>query len=229
MSEDQSTPKDAPRPEGEPSFSFTDKRKFHDTGADGESAPAGDDAAAQSGADGAVAGAAPSDGADAGAQAGADGAVPSGEADPSAARIAELEAQLAELTEDRKRDQAEYVNSRRRIEAGAKRDVEAARAAVISSLLGVLDDITLARQHGDLAEGTPFASIAQKLEDVLRSQGLEQYGQEGEEFDPTIHEALMHREEEGVEVTAIDGVMQPGYRWNERVLRPARVGTVGPQ
>ena len=227
MSENQSTPEDAPRTEGEPGFSFTDKRKLRDGDSPAASAPAPEGAESGETADGATSDEA--EHASAAADSSESAAGEAAEADPSAARIAELEAQLAELAEDRKRDQAEYVNSRRRIEASARRDAENAQASVLSSLLSVLDDITLARQHGDLEEGTPFASIAVKLEEVLRNQGLEQYGENGEEFDPTIHEALMHRAGEEATTTVIEAVMQPGYRWKERVLRPARVGTIGPE
>lgn len=148
--------------------------------------------------------------------------------DASAARIAELEAAVATLTEQLKREQAEYVNSRRRIEGAAEVAKEAAVARVLSSLIGVLDDLELGRQHGDIAEGTPFHAIAQKLEEVLASHGMTRYGKVGEEFDPTRHEALMHEDDEDAESPTIAVVMQPGYVMKDRVLRPARVGTRGP-
>lgn len=144
-------------------------------------------------------------------------------------RVAELEGQVADLAEELKRSQAEYVNSRRRIEASAVTSTEAAVGRVLSSLIGVLDDVELARQHGDLAEGTPFASIAGKLEEALAGHGMERYGASGEEFDPTIHEALMHEDSDDVEANTIKMVLQPGYRMKDRVLRPARVATYGPQ
>ena len=123
---------------------------------------------------------------------------------------------------------AEYVNSRRRIEGAAQVSKEAAVAGVLGSLIGVLDDVELGRQHGDIVEGTPFHAIAQKLEEVLGSHGLKRFGAVGEEFDPNLHEALMHEDADGAEGTTISMVMQPGYSMNERILRPARVGTRGP-
>ena len=68
---------------------------------------------------------------------------------------------------------------------------ERAARSVVEALLPVLDDIHAAREHGDL-EGGPFASIADKLESSLGKFGLERYGAVGEEFDPALHEALMH-------------------------------------
>ncbi|UQN31132.1 nucleotide exchange factor GrpE [Brachybacterium kimchii] len=225
MTENQQTPdpQDPQGPEGdaaEAGFSFTDKRRVDP--ADGSVRPSGPTADDQGG-----------DPLDAEAaalyeQAQQEGG-PAGEASGESARIAELESQVADLSEELKRSQAEYVNSRRRIEATAAADKQAASARVLTSLISVLDDIELGRQHGDIAEGTPFHSIAAKLEDTLRSQGLERYGEAGDEFDPSLHEALMHEESAEADTTRIKLVMQPGYRAGDRVLRPARVGTVGPQ
>lgn len=139
-----------------------------------------------------------------------------------------LKAKVNELEEQLKRDQAEYVNSRRRIEQSAVVGQQQAVAKVLTSLLSVLDDIELARQHGDIAEGSPFASITSKFEEALGAHGLTRFGEKGEEFDPEKHEALMHSSSDEVESTSLDVIMQPGYMMGDRVLRPARVGTVGP-
>lgn len=223
MTEDPSTPDDAQRPEGEPRFSFTDKRKVNPE--DGSVRPSGDTPAAEGqGSD------EPIDPIDAEAAELFDQAA-QGEEDSApadAGRVAALEGRITELTEQLKRDQAEYVNSRRRIEAAAEVSKEAAIAGVLASLIGVLDDVELGRQHGDIAEGTPFHSIAQKLEEVLGSHGLKRFGVVGEEFDPNLHEALMHEDADDVETNTISIVMQPGYAMHDRILRPARVGTRGP-
>ena len=63
---------------------------------------------------------------------------------------------------------------------------------VLNSLLPVLDDVDAARQHGDLADG-PFAAIAAKLENALKTYGLVRIDETGVEFDPTIHEALIQQ------------------------------------
>ncbi|MEP6798063.1 MAG: nucleotide exchange factor GrpE [Lapillicoccus sp.] len=133
--------------------------------------------------------------------------------------------------EDLRRLQAEYVNYKRRVD----RDRDVAReqgvGQVVVSLLPVLDDIHLARQHGDL-EGTPFASIADKLDGILGRFGVTQLGAAGEEFDPAVHEALMHVEAElpeGATATTVVQVLQPGYKVGERVVRPARVSVADPQ
>lgn len=222
MTEDRSTPDDAERPEGEPRFSFTDKRKVNPE--DGTVRPSGGTPAAEGQGSGE-----PLDPIDAEAAKLFEQAEQGEESVPAdAGRVAELEGQVAALSEQLKREQAEYVNSRRRIEGAAEVSKEAAVARVLGSLIGVLDDVELGRQHGDIAEGTPFHSIAQKLEEVLGSHGLTRFGAVGEEFDPNLHEALMHEDADDVETATISLVIQPGYRMRERVLRPARVGTRGP-
>ena len=222
MTEDRSTPDDAERPEGEPRFSFTDKRKVNPE--DGTVRPSGGTPAAEGQGSGE-----PLDPIDAEAAKLFEQAEQGEESIPAdAGRVAELEGQVAALSEQLKREQAEYVNSRRRIEGAAEVSKEAAVARVLGSLIGVLDDVELGRQHGDIAEGTPFHSIAQKLEEVLGSHGLTRFGAVGEEFDPNLHEALMHEDADDVETATISLVMQPGYAMRDRVLRPARVGTRGP-
>ena len=222
MTEDQSTPDDRERPEGEPRFSFTDKRKLDPE--DGSIRSSGATPAGSAGP------AEPVDPIDAeAAQLFEQAAQGEGEAAPAeSGQIAALEGQIAELTEQLKREQADYVNSRRRIEAQAEAGKEMAVGRVLTSLIGVLDDVELGRQHGDIAEGTPFHAIAQKLEDALATHGLERFGAVGDQFDPNVHEALMHEEADDVEVPTVSLVMQPGYRMHERILRPARVGTRGP-
>ncbi|MGN6635535.1 MAG: nucleotide exchange factor GrpE [Oryzihumus sp.] len=137
----------------------------------------------------------------------------------------------AERLLDLQRLQAEYVNYKRRVDRD--RDVvrEQAVASVIEALLPVLDDIHLARQHGDLESG-PFAAIADKLEATLSRFGVERFGEPGEAFDPNLHEALMHTQAElapGTEVTTVVQVLQPGYRSGDRVVRAARVAVADPQ
>jgi molecular chaperone GrpE len=136
----------------------------------------------------------------------------------------------AERLLDLPRLQAEYANYRKRVDRDRNVARESAIASVLESLLPVLDDIHLARQHGDLESG-PFASIAEKLESTVGKYGVERYGAPGEAFDPAVHEALMHVEAElaeGTEVTTVVSVLQPGYLLGERVVRPARVSVADP-
>jgi molecular chaperone GrpE len=137
----------------------------------------------------------------------------------------------ADLTRDLQRLQAEYVNYKKRVDRDRQLHRDLAVGSVIEALLPVLDDIHLARQHGDLEIG-PFAAIAEKLEGTLTKFGVERFGQPGDAFDPAFHEALMHTEAElaeGTEVTTVVQVLQPGYKMGERLIRPARVAVADPK
>lgn len=128
----------------------------------------------------------------------------------------------AELEGDLRRVQAEYVNYRRRVERDRLLEKDRVKGHLIAELMPVLDDISAARQAGDLAEG-PFAHIATRLEQVLTQQGLQALGEVGEAFDPTIHEAIMQQPSEEVEADHVAVVVRSGYRHGERLLRAAQV------
>ena len=131
---------------------------------------------------------------------------------------------------DLQRLQAEYVNYKKRVDRDRDLIRNTAVGSVVEALLPVLDDIHMARQAGDLAEG-PFAAISDKLESILGKYGVERLGEAGEEFDPNIHEALMHVEAdlpEGASGTTVVQVLQPGYRIGDRLVRAARVSVADP-
>jgi molecular chaperone GrpE len=131
-------------------------------------------------------------------------------------------AEAAELKNDLLRLQAEYVNYRKRVERDRAVAGEMAVIGVLNSLLPVLDDVDAARQHGDLTDG-PFAAIASKLENALKTYGLVRIDETGVEFDPTIHEALIQQPGEDIEVDTVSQVLRSGYRSGDRVLRAAQV------
>ncbi len=156
----------------------------------------------------------------------ADGAATAEPPEAPAPADGELSEQLAERTADLQRLQAEYTNYRRRVERDRIAVREQAVAGALTELLPVLDDIGRARDHGELTGG--FAKVSESLEAVLAKLGLSAYGQKGDPFDPTIHEARMHSySPDVVEPTAVE-VLQPGYRMGDRVLRPARVAVAEP-
>lgn len=204
----------------EPGVRVTDKRRIDpDTGAvrpgyerpthagqGGQTAAAGasDVAAAQ------AAGAAPG------------GAVPAGEAGAGSGEAAdEVDVRVAELTSDLQRITAEYANYRKRVERDRVATREITIATVLAELLPVLDDIERAREHGELTDG--FKAVGDAIQAVTAKFGLERFGEPGDPFDPTIHEALAHSEGEDLECPTCVEIYQPGYRLKDRVVRPARV------
>jgi molecular chaperone GrpE len=147
-------------------------------------------------------------------------------AGPAAEAMSELEAQLAERTSDLQRVQAEFANYRKRVDRDRQAVGEQALASVLFGLLPVLDDIDRAREHGEVEGG--FKIVADNLETTLTKLGLVRYGEAGEPFDPTVHEALTHGYSSDVAEPTCAAVLQPGYRVGERVLRPARVAVLEP-
>ena len=133
---------------------------------------------------------------------------------------------VATLTADLQRLQAEYANYRKRVERDRAVAHESAIGAVLTELLALLDDVDRAEQHGELSGG--FKAVADQLNSITSRIGLEKYGTEGEAFDPQIHEALMHDESSEVEVPTASKILQPGYKYKERILRPARVAVTDP-
>ena len=148
--------------------------------------------------------------------------------------LAAAEALAAERLDQLQRAQADLYNLDQRYNAYVKRTrgelaqaADRGAAALAEALIPVLDDVELARRHGELTG--PFQAVAEKLEATLGRFGIERYGAAGEPFDPTVHEALMHGHSAEVTEPTVQEVLQPGYRTAERVLRAARVAVVDPE
>ena len=138
-----------------------------------------------------------------------------------------LEAQLAESTADLQRLHAENGNDKRRVDRDRELVRAQGEAAVLQSLLTVLDDISRAADHGELEGG--FKAVADALQQAVAKHKLEAFGAKGEAFDPSLHEAVYHAGESAeVDTTTVDTVMRTGYKVGERVLRAATVGVVDP-
>ena len=139
---------------------------------------------------------------------------------------ADIQSLLDERTADLQRVQAEFTNYRRRVERDRQAVAEQALASVLVGLLPVLDDIDRARSHGEVDGG--FKLVADGLETTLAKLGLQRFGEAGEPFDPTVHEAMTHALSAEVTEPTCAEIYQPGYRVGERILRPARVAVVDP-
>ncbi|MFJ3407987.1 nucleotide exchange factor GrpE [Promicromonospora sp. NPDC090134] len=214
-----------PEPEGsgEHPFQFTDKRKVNASGDEArpaEPAPADDADTADESAATPAQGDAPAD-----PLAGLD-FEPSGDA-AEASAVLKAKAEAAEHLDALQRERASFTNYRNR----ALRDQDAARDRgvqdVLAALLPVLDDVERAKQHGELSG--PMAAIAEKLDQSLQKFGVERFGKVGEEFDPTLHEALMHSTDADATAATVNLVVEPGYKIGDKVVRAARVGVVGPE
>lgn len=156
------------------------------------------------------------------------------EADAATARgsvedlIADLERTISERDEYldlARRTQAEFENYRKRVANQAADDLVRATAGLVEQLLPVLDACDGAIAHGAAEVEPIYAALLQTLE----KQGLERVAPEGEAFDPTRHEAVMHEpaDDDGDAGTVVSAVMRAGYVWKGQVVRPAMVKVRG--
>lgn len=139
--------------------------------------------------------------------------------------LAKLEA--AERTSDLQRISAEYANYRKRTERDRQQAVLAGKAAVLTELLPVLDDLDRAEAHGDLTG--PFKTVADKLLATLNKLGLNRFGAQHDEFDPTVHEAVQFATSAEVAHPTVTAVLRHGYTFSDRLVRPAVVAVTGPE
>jgi molecular chaperone GrpE len=137
--------------------------------------------------------------------------------------VSGLEKERDEYLELARRTKADFENYRKRVDREARSAEARGRAALARDLLSVVDNLERALaaaspQEDHLAEGVRL--VHSELAAVLANSGIESFSPEGEQFDPSAHEAMLTkpgREGEVVEV------LQKGYRLNGQVLRPARV------
>ncbi|MBF4161305.1 nucleotide exchange factor GrpE [Nocardioides sp. CBS4Y-1] len=134
---------------------------------------------------------------------------------------------LAERTLDLQRLQAEFVNYKRRVERDRDLVKQNATYAALAPITEVLDTIDRAREHEELSGG--LKAVAEQLERTVATAGLVRFGEVGDAFDPSLHEALSHIGEDAeVEVTTCKVIAKAGYRIGDRVVRAAQVLVVDP-
>ena len=135
--------------------------------------------------------------------------------------------EVATLTADLQRVQAEYANYRKRVDRDRASTTEFAFAAVLMELLPVLDDLDRAGEHGELTGG--FKAVADRINAIVEKLGVTKFSEAPVAFNPEIHEALMHETSKDVTQPTAIKILQPGYKFKERVIRPARVAVADPE
>ena len=146
--------------------------------------------------------------------------------DEKAEKIAELEKELAASKEAHIRTLAEYDNYRKRSTKEKESTYADAKAVCMSELLGVVDNFerALAVTDSDLEsfrKGTEM--IYTNLMDTFKKLGVEAFGEAGEEFDPNFHNGVMHIDDPELAENVIAEVFSKGYKFGDKVLRPAMV------
>jgi molecular chaperone GrpE len=148
------------------------------------------------------------------------------ELDAIAQEVQEERDIVADLTTDLQRLQAEYSNYRKRVERDRAVAHEIAIASVLTEILPILDDLDRASEHGELTGG--FKAVAEQLISATTRIGLVRFGEAPSPFDPNIHDAMLHETSEDVTETTVTAILQPGYKFKERIVRPARVTVTDP-
>ena len=144
-----------------------------------------------------------------------------------ARKAAEEEKKRADEASDKYlRTLAEYDNFRKRTQAERKNIYGDAVSDTLAGLLPIIDNLQIAQKYsgGDsekVAEGVNM--ILSKLPDTLEKLGVKAFGEVGEQFDPALHNAVMHVDDEAHKENEIVEVLQCGYLYGERVLRYAMV------
>lgn len=147
-------------------------------------------------------------------------------ADTQDSKLADLEKELAASKEAHIRTLAEYDNYRKRTAKEKEATWVDAKAVCITELLPMLDNFDRALGVTD----SDFESYKKGVEmiyqgfcDTLKKLGVEAFGEEGDEFDPNYHSAVMHIEDESLGENVLAQVFSKGYKIGEKVLRPAMV------
>ncbi len=134
---------------------------------------------------------------------------------------------IVTLTADLQRLQAEYANYRKRVDRDRSVAAEFSIAAVLAELLPVLDDLDRAAEHGELTGG--FKAVADRITAIVERLGLTKFADAPVAFNPEIHEALTHEVSKDVSEPTASKILQPGYKFKERIIRPARVAVTDPE
>ncbi len=139
--------------------------------------------------------------------------------------IEELNAKLLEANDKLLRTIAEYDNFRKRSVKEKEAIYSDSKSDIIGKLLPVIDNFERAASaEADLENYKKGIEMTVKqLIDAFSSLGVEAYGAAGEEFDPNIHNAIMHKDDETLGENVISEVYMKGYKMGEKVIRPAMV------
>ncbi len=141
--------------------------------------------------------------------------------------IERLKAEAKEKDDKYLRMAAEYDNFRRRSREEKEATYSTALADTVSAFLPIIDNLGRASGFDDgekVKEG--LVMISSSVGSVLSSLGVEQYGELGDKFDPNLHNAVMHDEDDSDRENEITDVFQKGYKKGSRIIRFAMVKTV---
>ena len=150
-----------------------------------------------------------------------------GKADDTLTPLGQAKKEAAEYLEALQRERAEFINFRNRAQKEQERFRQHGIIDVLTALLPALDDIDRIREHSEMDYS--FKAVANKIDKAFEKFGVEKFGEKGEDFDPTKHDAILHKPDPNAEKETVDTVVEAGYRIGDRVIRAARVVVASPQ
>ena len=150
-----------------------------------------------------------------------------GKADDTLTPLGQAKKEAAEYLEALQRERAEFINFRNRAQKEQERFRQHGIIDVLTALLPALDDIDRIREHSEMDES--FKAVSAKIDKAFEKFGVEKFGEKGEDFDPTKHDAILHKPDPQAEKETVDTVVEAGYRIGDRVIRAARVVVASPQ
>lgn len=150
------------------------------------------------------------------------------DADDSLTPLGKAKKEAADYLEALQRERAEFINYRNRMKKEMDRARQQGIIDVLTAMFPALDDVDRIREHGGEMSDS-FNAVVAKIDKAFEKFGVEKFGLKGEEFDPTKHDAILHKPDSNVDKPMVDTVVEAGYRINDRVIRPARVVVASPQ
>ena len=141
--------------------------------------------------------------------------------------LGQAKKEAAEYLEALQRERADFINFRNRSQKEQERFRQHGIIDVLTALLPALDDIDRIREHSEIDES--FKAVSTKIDKAFEKFGVEKFGEKGEDFDPTKHDAILHKPDPQAEKETVDTVVEAGYRIGDRVIRAARVVVASPQ
>ena len=148
-------------------------------------------------------------------------------ADDTLTPLGQAKKEAAEYLEALQRERAEFINFRNRAKKEQDRFRQHGIIDVLTALLPALDDIDRIREYSEMDDS--FKAVSTKIDKAFEKFGVEKFGEKGEDFDPTKHEAILHKPDPQAEKETVDTVVEAGYRIGDRVIRAARVVVASPQ
>lgn len=150
----------------------------------------------------------------------------------AAEQIEVLQAENAELKDRLLRKAAEFENAKKIIDKDVKTTIESKTAVIFRELIDILDNFDRAIEHMNNGNGNGndtesilegIKKIDRRFHDFLEKSGIEQFSAQGNRFDPTMHEAISVTTNPGIEDGIVIEEFVKGYKFNGRIIRPARV------